>query len=138
MSDEAIAQLVDYVGEVSGGWEDAKDQIDSIDSLASDIQTEMEQLKSDLDDKVDRVVETLQECAADIPSDEANWDWVQEQVDERLEELKGEWEQTHSDLIDGLKSDLLAEHALFAGLCADGYKAADFTELVERIFANVS
>ncbi len=138
MSNEALAQLVNYTGEVSGGWDDTKDQIASIDSLASDIQTELEQLKSDLDDKVDCLVETLKECAADILSDEAIWDMVTEQVDERLVELREEWDEECAEKLNSVKIDLLAEHVFFADLCADGYEAIDFAELVERIFKNVA
>ncbi len=137
MSDNAITQLINYVGEVSDGWEEMNSQVQDVQNAIEQALSDLDDIKSDLEDKVDCVVTTLEECANDIPSDEDNWNMVAEQVEEGLVELKKEWDEEQSDLIDGLKSDLLAEYKLFAGLCEYGYKVADFTELVERLFANV-
>ncbi len=126
MSDEAIAQLMDYRGEVFGGWEEMNSQVQDVQNAIEQALSDLDDIKSDLEDKVDCVVGTLEECANDIPSDEAMWDMVDERVERELVER-----------LEDIKRDLMAEHKLFADLREDGWKVADFTELVERVFANV-
>jgi erythromycin esterase-like protein len=137
MSDQAINDLLEYVRTVRGGREELDEALDAVDTMASDIQNAIADIRSDLEDKVDCVENTLTECAADIPSDESNWDYIAQEVDEQLTEKKEEWQEHAEEVIAQLEADIIAEHKLFADLCKEGYPEEDFAQLVNRLFASV-
>ena len=125
MSDQAINDLLEYAQTVSSGKDELDEALDAVDTMAQDISDAITEIRSDLEDKVDCVENTLTDCAGDIMSDE------------QLTENKEEWEESASEALEQLEADIIAEHKLFADLCKDGYPEEDFAALVKRLFATV-
>ena len=107
MSDEAINDLVSYADGIEGEVEKI---LEALSDVADSIQ-----------EKADCVVNTCNEIAGEIMSDDELYEGFVDKDD-------------IGDLLNRVKKNLISDYQLFAELCADGFNMGSFEELVEGAF----